>query len=503
MNVLTRRLVSGAAAAVVCLGPAASPASAAPPRPDPAAIAGVVRANLGPARLPGVAVALVKDGRVLHTGGYGHDARGEPVTSRTPMRIASLSKSFTALAVMQLVEAGRLGLDDPVMRHLPEFALADLRAGRITVRHLLDHSSGMSDTTYPEATLPQPDSLRQAVADLRHARLAAAPGVRHDYHNPNYWVAARLVEVVSGVPFADQLDRRVFTPLRMTSTVTVGNWRDPVPRLMDGHNRFLGLTWPRTEPDRFVAGSAGVVTTADDLARWLALHTRDATSAVLSRRGLRELRRPSAPDGRYALGWDNPDTYGGPRQITHPGSSFTSTATMVLLPDTGYGIALMSNSRMPLEADVEAVMEDLIALTRGSSGAGAPLPLAFVADLTALAAALSVAAAGAVKARRARLWARRRAGAARWRTALRLVPYLLPLPGFVFLPRLLELVTGGRDVTFVLLSHIWPTLLATAGLTAATGLLVLAARIRALLRQGGAGHGGSPPGRAQPEARAS
>ncbi|MEU7858702.1 hypothetical protein [Nonomuraea sp. NPDC049141] len=129
------------------------------------------------------------------------------------------------------------------------------------------------------------------------------------------------------------------------------------------------------------------------------LHTRDATSAVLSQRGLRELRRPSAPDGRYALGWDNPEPYSGPRQITHPGSSFTSTVTMVLLPDSGYGIALMSNSRMPLEADVEAIMEDLIALTQDTPGTGALLPLAFIADLTALAAALSIATGGAVKAR--------------------------------------------------------------------------------------------------------
>ncbi|WP_236004195.1 serine hydrolase domain-containing protein [Nonomuraea antri] len=477
---MTRHLMAGVAA--FCLGTPVSPAAAAA-QPDPAAIAEVVAANLGPARLPGVAVALVKNGRVLHTGGYGHDARGEPVTSRTPMRIASLSKSFTALAVMQLAEAGRLTLDDPVVRHLPEFAMADPRAEQITIRRLLDHSSGMSDTTYPEAALPQPDSLRQAVADLRRAELAAPPGLRHEYHNPNYWVAARLVEVVSGLPFAEYLTRRVFTPLRMTSTVTADNWQNPVPGLVDGHNRFLGITWPRTEPDRFVAGSAGIVTTADDLAKWLALHTRGAASTVLSAEGLRELHRPSAPDGRYALGWDNPDPHHGPRRITHPGSSFTSTATMVLLPGSGYGIALMSNSRMPLESDVEAIMEDLVALTQGTPGTGAPLPLGFIADLTALAAALSIAAGGAVKALRARRWARRRATAAPWRTTLRLIPYLLPLPVLAFLPRVLELIAGGRGVTFVLLSHIWPTFLAGAGLTAATGVMVATARFRALLRQ--------------------
>ncbi|SEU47523.1 serine hydrolase domain-containing protein [Nonomuraea wenchangensis] len=239
---------------------------------------------------------------------------------------------------------------------------------------MLDHSSGMSDTTYPEAALSQPDSLRQTVADLRPAWFAAAPGQRHSCHNPNYWVAARLVEVVSGLPFAEYLAQQVFAPLRMTSTVTVDSWQDPVPGLIDGHNRFLGLTWPRAEPDRFAAGSAGIVTTAYDLANWLALHTCGTASAVLSKMGPHELHGPSAPDGHYAFGWDNPDPYGGPRQITHPGSFFTSTATMVLLPNSGYGIALMSNSRMPLEADVEAIMEDLIALNQGKPGTGRPTP---------------------------------------------------------------------------------------------------------------------------------
>jgi CubicO group peptidase (beta-lactamase class C family) len=470
---MTRRFVIGAALVLPLVLPATATAAA---QPTPDAVAAVVEANLGPARLPGVAVALVKDGRVLHTGGYGHDARGEPVTDRTPMRIASLTKSFTALAVMQLAESGALRLDDPVVRHLPEFSLADPRYARITVRQLLNHSSGMSDTAYPEAALPQPDSLRQAVAELRRAGLTDVPGRRHAYHNPNYWVAARLVEVVSGLSYADYLSRRVLTPLRIGSTVTVDNWNVPVPGLVDGHNRFLGLTWPRAEPDRFVAGSAGVVTTAADLAKWLALHTRDTTDGVLSAKGLRELHRPSAPDGRYALGWDNPD----PRQITHNGSSFTSTATMVLLPASGYAIALMSNSRMPLEADVEAVMDGLVALTEGEPGPGAPLPVAFIADLTVLAAALSIAVGGGLKVRRARQWARRRTVS--WRTVLRLVPYLLPVPVLAFLPQVLETVTGGRGVTFVLLAHLWPTFLAAAGLIAATGILVLIARVRALRR---------------------
>ncbi|MGW5456249.1 serine hydrolase domain-containing protein [Nocardia sp. NPDC003979] len=481
MNERIVRIVVGAATALLALTAFADPASAAPDRPSTAAIAAVVEANLGPTRLPGVAVSVVKNGELVHTGGYGRDFHGGPITSTTPMRIASLSKSFTALAVMRLAEAGTIGLDDPVVRHLPEFSLADPGADRITIRHLLDHSSGMSDSSYPESALPQPDSLREAVADLRHARLDTAPGDRHAYHNPNYWLAARLVEVVSGQPFAEYLDRHVFTPLRMDSTVAVDTSRDPVPGLSEGHNRFLGITWPRQEPERFVAGSAGIVTTADDLARWLILHTARTTTTVLSASGIAELHRPSAPDGHYALGWDNPDSPTGRRQVSHSGSSFTSTANMVLLPGSGYGIGLLSNSRMPLEADAEAIMEDLIALTRGASPGGYRLPLAFIAELGVLAAAVSIVVGGGRKARKARDWAaQRKTMASHPRVVLGLATYLVPLPTFVFLPRILELVTGGRTVTFLLLSHVWPTFLAAVSATAAVGVVIVAARVLAL-----------------------
>ncbi|MFF2086943.1 serine hydrolase domain-containing protein [Nocardia sp. NPDC058176] len=452
----------------------APPADAS--RLDSVAIAEVVEANLGPTRLPGVAVAVVEKGHVLHTGGYGHDADGAPVSGSSPMRIASLSKSFTALAVLQLVEAGAVALDDPVVQHLPEFASADPRADRITLRNLLDHSSGMSDTTFPEGELRQPESLRAAVASASEAELAADPGEQHMYHNPNYWVAARLVEVVSGLPFATYLDSRILGSLGMNSTVAVDNWRDAVPGLVDGHNRFLGITWPRSEPDRFVAGSAGMVSTADDLARWMLLNLGDTSREILSPAGISELHRPSAPDGHYALGWDNPP--GQPRQISHSASSFTSTATMVLLPDSGVGIAVLSNSRVALESDTEAIMEDLIALALGESPRGTRLPLAFIADVTVLAAGVAVVAAGARQIRRSRSWAAHRKS--RLSKTFGVLVYLCPAVIFVCFTRMLELVTGGRGVSFRLLSHVWPTLLAVVATTAVVGLTIAIARALAL-----------------------
>ena len=96
---------------------------------------------------------------VLHAAGYGRTASGSAVTPSTAMPVASLSKAFTSLAVMQLVEAGRIDLDKPVVTYLPDFAVDDPRGGAITLRHLLTHTSGLSDSTFHEKSGPAPASL--------------------------------------------------------------------------------------------------------------------------------------------------------------------------------------------------------------------------------------------------------------------------------------------------------------------------------------------------------
>ena len=134
------------------------PAQADPQEPD-AVVAEIDRflsAELNEAAIPGAAVAVTRGDQVLMVHGYGHDSTGAAVTGDSLFRIASLSKSFTALAVMQLVDAGLLHLDDPVQDHLPEFQLADPRADQITVRQLLDHTSGLTDAVVPELSRPQP-----------------------------------------------------------------------------------------------------------------------------------------------------------------------------------------------------------------------------------------------------------------------------------------------------------------------------------------------------------
>src|SRR4051812_23713549 len=224
----------------------ATPAAAA--RNDD--IDGYVRAYLDHTGLPGAAVAVTRGGDVVRVAGYGHDASGAPFTASTRLPIASLSKSMTAFAVLQLVETGRIELDAPVPRYLPEFRLADPRGARITVRMLLDQTSGMADSAFPDLKLPQPHTLAEAVGRLREAGLASEPGAEFHYHNPNYEVAARIVEVVAGQPFAEYLRTRLFAPLGMAASTTV----DAPPAGTGGDVPGLRRAGPRAPPERVTRG---------------------------------------------------------------------------------------------------------------------------------------------------------------------------------------------------------------------------------------------------------
>ncbi|MBE1498330.1 CubicO group peptidase (beta-lactamase class C family) [Amycolatopsis lexingtonensis] len=432
----------------------ATPAATAAAPPD---VDGYVRAYLDHTGLPGAAVAVTHNGDVVRVAGYGHDAAGAPVTAASRLPIASVSKSMTAFAVLQLAEAGKLRLDEPVTRYLPDFRLADPRGARITVRMLLDQTSGMADSAFPDLKLAQPRTLAEAVTRLREAPLASEPGAEFHYHNPNYEVAARIVEVVAGQPFAEYLRTRLFGPLGMTASTTV----DTPPAGTAGYVRAFGIEVPVSEPDWFTGGSHGVLSTAGDLARWL-IAQRDG-GGVLSPASAALAHTP-APGRGYALGWTVRDG-----RVSHTGDWFSHTAAQVLLPG-GYGVAVMANTGMALDNEAELLAQGLADLLEG----GAPevsLPAGVVADwvlggLALIAAGLAVL--GVRRARRKSRW---------WRV----VPPLLPFAVLAFLPQLLGVVFAGRQGTFGQVLYVWPGLVIALGLVALAGFAVALARVSALV----------------------
>jgi CubicO group peptidase (beta-lactamase class C family) len=316
---------------------------------DEAAIDAFVLKQIAANGIPGAALAVTQNGRIVLAKGYGSAGNTRPVTAQTQFMIASLSKSFTAIAVMQLVEAGQINLDHPVQTYLPAFELADRNtASSITVRHLLNQTSGLSDLGFPEMRLPQPSTIDERVRTLRDARLVSLPGMAFHYFNPNYAILARLVEVVSGMPFSGYMEQKIFAPLGMNRTFAAVTSREIERRaeqLTQGHIAAYGIPIPSREMDGYLAGSGGIVSTVEDVARYLAMQTGGSSveaQHIITRASLRLTHEPSNASTPYAMGWFATTINGRPA-LDHNGVLSTAFAEIILLPEQGIGVAILYN----------------------------------------------------------------------------------------------------------------------------------------------------------------
>ncbi len=484
----SHRAVLRAAVLVVLLGLIAAPLGRgrAAGGSDVADLDRFVRGRLAAARLPGMGLAITRGSETVLVRGYGKDAGGAPITPETRFRVASLSKSFTAFAVMRRVEAGQIGLDQPVRRYLPGFRLADPAGARITVRELLNQTSGLGDGGFLRIARDQQTSLAGRVADLRQAHLVDAPGRAFHYCDLNYQVLGRVLEVVSGRPLSDELRRSVFEPLGMRDTVSVPTAQEGprvAPRLARGGIVVYGLPVGRAELHGLVGGSGGVITSARDMTRWLRLHAGDP-SGLLSAAGMRTLHTPPpGVDGGYAMGWFSPE--GAPPRLEHNGVLSTFYADQVVLPGSRVGIALLYPVNDAL-ADTSGIKEGVIALMTGRRPAAARIP-----DGRVTAVLLGILTLGSVVLRtralvRLRRWTDRARARDRWRTLVLTVPQIawpvLPAVLVLALPRLMLLLTG-RAFSYTQLFLSMPaveTWLVSAG---ALGLALGTARIVALPRR--------------------
>lgn len=310
-----------------------------------------IHAQMATQRVPGLALAIIQGDQVRLVKGYGAARANEPVTPQTQFLVASLSKSFTAVATMQLVEAGKLELDVPVQRYLPDFTLANPAAAQqITIRQLLNQVSGLSDAGFPAMRLPAPKTAIERIASLRTARLVAPPGTEYHYFDINYQILARLIEVASGQPFSDYMQTHVFTPLQMTHTVNLMTSDDIAQKptnLAQGHLLAYGLPIASGEETGFMGGSSGIVTTAEDMAHYLIMQNnggRFQDKQLLSAQSVVLLHTPPANiNSPYAMGWLTATTPSGVQHLEHNGILSTFYAEMVLLPATKQGFVLLYN----------------------------------------------------------------------------------------------------------------------------------------------------------------
>jgi CubicO group peptidase (beta-lactamase class C family) len=309
--------------------------------------------------IPGASLAIIEGDRITHLRGYGK-ARpgGETPTPQTPFFIGSLTKSITALAIMQLVEAGKVKLDAPVQRYLPWFRVADPQASaQMTVRHLLNQTSGLPLLPSEMATADfddRPGAIERQVRALSTLKITRPVGSKVEYSNFNYNILGLIVEVASGEPYAGYIQKHIFEPLEMNHSYTskTAAQRDG---LAVGHRHWFGLPFPAPDMPTPAGSlpSGQLISSAEDMAHYLIANLnggRYGGAQLLSaagidemHRGVKELVMFGVSGGRYGMGWFEIDL-DQTKTISHGGNVPDFSAFMALIPGQRRGLVLLTNA---------------------------------------------------------------------------------------------------------------------------------------------------------------
>lgn len=292
--------------------------------------------------VPGLALTVVKDGKVIKERGYGlaNVELDVPVTPETVFEIGSVSKQITAAAVMLLVEEGKLSLDDKISKHLPGTPDA---WSAVTVRHLLTHTSGIRNYTgLPGFALSERLKREDFIRRIGAHPLAFAPGEQHSYGNTNYNLLGHIIESVSGRTYWQFVRERIFNPLGMSATA------DRDPRFIIKH-RAEGYEWEGGAlvgrdydlTDVFSAGA--IISTVRDLVKWDAALEGEK---LLKRSSLEQIWTPTRlADGRthpYGLGWYVEDVR-GVRRVRHNGQTAGFAASIARYREDRLTVIVLCN----------------------------------------------------------------------------------------------------------------------------------------------------------------
>ena len=320
-------------------------------------------------KAPGMAALLIRDGRIEYRKTFGLadlDARA-PIAPDTQFLLASLTKQFTAMAILILVERGQLRLDDTLAKFCPEFPSY---ARTITIRHLLNHTAGF--TQYQELLVGKIDeehyfrSSKSPPADheftatealealSRQEKLRFAPGDKFEYSDSAYVVLGQIIERITGKRYAEFLKETIFDPLGMNDTLVVDERKQRVPRLALAYemrnSRWQDITY---SPENSIYGEDGIYSTIDDLYKWdQALYTE----RLVRRATLEMAFTPGAAnDGKAIVGdlLTRPSSYGfgwfisslrGEKTVEHPGGWSGYTTYIVRVPSRRVTAIVLANS---------------------------------------------------------------------------------------------------------------------------------------------------------------
>lgn len=369
------------AAALLAVAAGSSPAAAQPRTPPAGTLDSIASANLARDRTVGAVVGIVKGADTVFLAPYGR----ADVESNAPMRataifaIGSITKQFTAAAILQLRDQGKLGLDDDITKWFPDF---DTRGARVPLRRLLDHTSGIPSVPELNRLRGDPNASRDSIyAVIKRSPPRFAPGTAQRYSNRAYWLHHLVVEKASGMTYPQYLERMIFEPLGMKSS-GICHGAPNFPRRATGYFVRSGETRRAPEIVPVVdLGSGALCSTAADMVTWLqALHG----GRVLSAASYAEMIRPATlADGtplRYGMGVDvRQDARGNPF-IGHSGEITGYAARANWYPDARMAVVVLMNNS--IDSSPTALVDELAGqLLPGDR----PAPRPFAGDAEALA----------------------------------------------------------------------------------------------------------------------
>jgi CubicO group peptidase (beta-lactamase class C family) len=339
-----------------------------------------IRQTMNRFSIPGLAVGVVRHGRVEVMRGYGIASinRSERVTSCTLFHVASVTKLFTATAAVRLASEGRIGLDRPAATYLPQLRSGSPELGRITVRQLLQHRSGIDDVFdygWLEHTSDRL-ALTRLVDSVARDTKPQMPGVAYSYSNVGYDLIGAVIQSVASVDFESYVSSAVLRRAGMRSSTLLGlepslGWADPF--VLD--STYSVATSPVYPYNRAHAPSSTLVSNVADLVRWVlaVVDPRGEQRTILPRTGLREMMTPSKEAGpdSFGLGWFVTNER-GIRLAYHSGGDLGFSSFLIVAPDLRTGVVVVANFEQAPTADLARLALDL-----ASDVSPTPLPNRF------------------------------------------------------------------------------------------------------------------------------
>lgn len=390
--------------------------------------------------ISGVSLAISKGQNVFYTQGYGTYSDGRKITTQTPFPIASLSKSMTALAVLQLADKGLINLDAPYTSYFPDISPMDDRVNQITIRHLLNQTSGLNDQVNPDMTKSvQFRSLAEIKKSLTSVKLATHPGEQYNYHNPNYQFLALLVEQVSKQRFSDYLHDHIFTPLGMKNTFSIPTTAQfkHITAIPQGHYLLFGKPMRTAEPFWFIEGAAGVISTADDMAKWM---RAQYNAKLLSPRFMKQYHA-AGQEAPYGMGWNvSEDTHG--KTISHTGIFWTYKAEETIFLEKQLGISIMFDTGINAFVDYSTLLTGVVQIVQGGNAETSFVNSRNMENIIIVLMGGTVFWGGYSFYRRKK----NKRKTNYWKLSMASTATLFPLLILIFLPSILPLIAGGRVV---------------------------------------------------------